>query len=209
MQSAGSLLFPRHSQVKFKPSFPWDPCLCAKLGVMAAPQLHPEGATHSPLCPTPCHPLAAPGVSWACQDTALTRGDRASGGGCGAVRAQASRGCPVAVHPSPPPAAGLGAAQGQQRRRGARLSQESCSAKHSPLLGSGVLTIYLGTKLRFCWEKKLFVFLAREVERMCASVVPMPRCSSPPTSCQQLLGPGRSAMAGDCRSLKGPGPHHV
>lgn len=56
VQSAGSLL-PRHSQVKFKPSFPWDPCLGAKPEVMAAPQLHPQGATHSPLSDT----LSPPG----------------------------------------------------------------------------------------------------------------------------------------------------
>lgn len=90
LHSAGSLLFPRHSYAKFKPSFPWDPCLSAKPGVMAAPQLHPQGATS--LCPTPRPPLAAPGVasraSWARQDTALTRGDRASGGGCGAAGAR-------------------------------------------------------------------------------------------------------------------------
>lgn len=38
VQSTVSLLFPRHSQVKSKPSFTWHPCLGAKPGVMAAPQ---------------------------------------------------------------------------------------------------------------------------------------------------------------------------
>lgn len=86
VQSAGSLLFPKHFQLKFKPSFPWNPFLGAKPEVMAAPQLHPQGVTH--LCAR-CliAPLAAPGVAsrarWARQDSALTGGDRASGGGLG------------------------------------------------------------------------------------------------------------------------------
>lgn len=61
--SAGSLLFPRHAQGKFKPSFPWDPCLGAKPGdgIASAPSSRGRvPLTYPSDTKAPHHPLTAP-----------------------------------------------------------------------------------------------------------------------------------------------------
>lgn len=152
LQSAGSLLFPRHSQVKFRPSFPWDPCLAAKPGVMAALSstlevpLTSESDTATPRQPRQ-PPRGRHGVL-ARQDTALTGGDRASEG-------TASGGCRCASVTSGCRGARSCTKSGQERPgRPGCLRRALTQALTPPWVGGGIDNLF-GHKVEVLLGKKL------------------------------------------------------